>query len=687
MTNTINGMDGAQQLLMKLVEQNPDDWGTRKKVVQLLFDAGFYKEASKIVWNAPEIPPVGDEVVFAAKVVSKGQPSRAMRLFDTVIEKNSSHPAENLAMAKLLVKARMPHQAIRFYGAATMQDSGLIDEDFELSLVQADAEASNWSEFVASDNFPWDGPVEEKEDDKAGKAVDPYAQLLNGATQPVPLMAPIHETPEGKPEQKEKKISSPPKEMKPDTKEVSPKPSPKPEAKAGDAGGKKPTEKSTDKKTGKMATAPAVQPEAKPEAVAKPAPKPESAAKPEAVEKPAAKPKPVAKPEAAEKPAPKPGPKPMAKLLAGDEKQSAKPAAEAKPGAAAGQKSEPAASSSFFKSYDDTHGRKVAADKPSPQPGAVNSTPAAKPQAVPQPVGKINLPLQEGAGVVTEFPAKVDVPAEDPSEAGTGQAQDDDGGSSNKGKLASFFSSLFGKAGRKRKEERKPVIDVDRLDLSGVTSTEGNPQQATLAPGAEVGNQSSGHPVPAEENAASAPEQLAPFAEPEPSAAKQLASPAARQQQPPVPSAVKPVRPTVVPAEPEAALSQPKELDGRTQLVSLAPEDGTVFFNQLSSRYARAQSAEPPRTAILARDMANVDYIDLVNKACNKDLDAFSKLLGLHRIMHNAGCSEWVDDMNLLRKGFGDAVLATVVSKYSVSECREILNHVYSPTQRQATAV
>jgi hypothetical protein len=40
--------------------------------------------------------------------------------------------------------------------------------------------------------------------------------------------------------------------------------------------------------------------------------------------------------------------------------------------------------------------------------------------------------------------------------------------------------------------------------------------------------------------------------------------------------------------------------------------------------------------------------------------------------------------MNLLRRGYGDAVLATVVSKYSVAECREILGAVYRRTATQA---
>ena len=120
MTNTITGLDGAHELLIKLVDQAPDDWAMRKKVAQVLFDARYYRDASQMIWSAPEIPPVGDDVVFSTRVVAKGQPTRAMRLINTVIEKNLGNPEENLEMAKLFLKADMPLQAIRFYGAAVV---------------------------------------------------------------------------------------------------------------------------------------------------------------------------------------------------------------------------------------------------------------------------------------------------------------------------------------------------------------------------------------------------------------------------------------------------------------------------------------------------------------------------------------------------------------------------------------
>lgn len=148
------------------------------------------------------------------------------------------------------------------------------------------------------------------------------------------------------------------------------------------------------------------------------------------------------------------------------------------------------------------------------------------------------------------------------------------------------------------------------------------------------------------------------------------------------------VRPTAVPAEPEGSgkrkYRRPKAIDCRTRLIALAPQDGSGFFNELDDKYTTLSNSTMPEVVTIALEEAGIDYIDLIHKACSNDksinLDSFSQLLGLHTVMIEHDCFDWVDDMNLLRQGFGDAVLAAVVSKYSVDECREILGDVYSNT-------
>jgi len=156
----------------------------------------------------------------------------------------------------------------------------------------------------------------------------------------------------------------------------------------------------------------------------------------------------------------------------------------------------------------------------------------------------------------------------------------------------------------------------------------------------------------------------------------------------PKPAALVVAKPVPVPAELEGSgkrkYSQPKAIDCSTRLIALAPKDGGGFFNELNDKYTKLSNSTMPEVVTIARNEAGIDYIDLIQKACSNDksinLDSFSKLLGLHTVMIEADCFDWVDDMNLLRNGFGDAVLAAVVSRYSVDECREILGDVYRST-------
>ena len=223
------------------------------------------------------------------------------------------------------------------------------------------------------------------------------------------------------------------------------------------------------------------------------------------------------------------------------------------------------------------------------------------------------------------------------------------------GMLASLVNRFRGKS-KKVEEER---VDVDSLDLSGVASP--SPSSASTPVNSKK-------PITPAETSARSPYVRA----------ENRAKKAKKRSSEHTLSGVSTAIAQKVERRVTKESNGPDVLDGRTQLVSLAPEDGTVFFEELALKYKSVTSTDLPKPAIIARDMANLDYLDLVSKACKKDLLAFSQLLGLHRVMSEANCNEWVADMNALRKGFGDAVLATVVSKYSVNECKEILNSVYA---------
>ncbi|MGB0776226.1 MAG: hypothetical protein ACPGUY_10300, partial [Akkermansiaceae bacterium] len=296
----------------------------------------------------------------------------------------------------------------------------------------------------------------------------------------------------------------------------------------------------------------------------------------------------------------------------------------------------------FFKSYDDAHGgstENTPLDQPAPtEPIAALEAPVdletPEPTPTPEPSLESTQPEEEDKKLSAD--ELDDISAE--LEKVRSEQDDSD---ESEGEKAGLFSSMVGMFKRKSGKG-----EADDEDILNVESDE------------------------------------APVSEAQPEEPKEAVMPKTK------PVAMKPISPSqamAVKAEPEGH-KPPSQLDDKTQLVSLAPVDGGSHFNQLLDSYRNLPEGTMPKQVSVAAQMANVDYLSLIGEACNKNLDAFSKLLGLHKIMADAGCDEWVSDMDLLRKGYGDAVLATVVSKYSPEECREILNCVYQPKPRTAAA-
>ncbi|NWK54657.1 hypothetical protein HW115_03480 [Verrucomicrobiaceae bacterium N1E253] len=608
MMNSINGLDGTQELLIKLLEQNPDDWGMRKKVVWFLYEAGYFREASKVVWNAPEIPPVDKEIVFAVRIVSKGQPTRSMRLLNAVIERNRAEPEKNLEMAKELVRGGMPLQAVRFYGAATLSDSSLIDEEFEVAMLTTDAEEEDWTEAVQSEDFPWDSPIElteadlATEDDDEGDSED----LLSGMTQPVPLKAPVKSLKDTMND-----------EEKPVDLRVPTKPLPL-----------NPDKISTAAVT--IATYESQKEEDSDEGVDEE----------------------VVSDDVSEKGDDGEARDEVEEITAEDEKDE--PLAEKEEESAKAEASEPVEAKDEAPEADEP----VASDEEVSDSVVVLKDEEAEEDADISDVDDQVVEAEaesEPVEMLEAEPEENDEPVAS-SEDDDIEAEDDqpEPVAAKRG----VFSSLMGFFRRSKKEDDGPT-DEDILSAPDEPAPEMAKPTVVAAPAKSSMMQRPVSPV------ASGPGPV-----------------------------MGPVKPKPIPAPSEGPASggrqfgQPEAIDCRTRLVALAPQDGSAFFSELSQKYATLPSGKMPETVTVARDAAQVDYIDLIQKACSNDkavnLDAFSKLLGLHKVMTDADCTLWVDDMNLLRKGFGDAVLATVVSKYSVTECREILGAVYRRTATQA---
>lgn len=166
------------------LEQNPDTWDIRKEAARLLFDNSRYKEAAEIIWTAPEIPAVDLEIAFAARVLSRSQPARAIRLLNHVQEKAVDSPAKLLAIANALMHYGMVLQAAKFYGSATAQDSNLANGDLEHFMLWLDDSQRLWGDWEKDgqkiEHLPW----VRRDQGKMTNEGD-YKKMMSGLTTPI----------------------------------------------------------------------------------------------------------------------------------------------------------------------------------------------------------------------------------------------------------------------------------------------------------------------------------------------------------------------------------------------------------------------------------------------------------------------------------------------------------------------
>ena len=171
----------AIDTLLNTLKQNPDIWSIRKELARLLFDNSRYKEAADIVWSAPEIPAIDLEIAFAARVLSRAQPQRAIRLLTYVQEKAVDSPAKLLAIANALMHYGMVLQAAKFYGSATAQDSSLANGDLEHFMLWLDDSQRLWGDWEKDgqkmEQLPWVKRDQAKEGD--------FEKMMSGLTTPI----------------------------------------------------------------------------------------------------------------------------------------------------------------------------------------------------------------------------------------------------------------------------------------------------------------------------------------------------------------------------------------------------------------------------------------------------------------------------------------------------------------------
>ncbi|MEO5916406.1 MAG: hypothetical protein ABIS50_19375 [Luteolibacter sp.] len=136
-----------EKKLRETLKANPGDWDTRKQLAHLLYDQGSFPEAADVVWEVDEIPSIDVELAFAARVLAKASPRKAIRLLSALLEHNKGKAVQNLGLANALLHHGMVLQAARFYGAALEADPSLGNPDLEHFILWTDDEESLWGDF------------------------------------------------------------------------------------------------------------------------------------------------------------------------------------------------------------------------------------------------------------------------------------------------------------------------------------------------------------------------------------------------------------------------------------------------------------------------------------------------------------------------------------------------------------
>ncbi len=133
------------------LSETPDtplaDWESRKRLAHLMYDRGSYEEAADLIWGVEEIPNVDIELAFAARILAKAAPRKAIRLLTALLEQNRGKAVQNLGLANALLHHGMVLQAARFYGAALEADPSLGNPDLEHFILWTDDEEKLWGDF------------------------------------------------------------------------------------------------------------------------------------------------------------------------------------------------------------------------------------------------------------------------------------------------------------------------------------------------------------------------------------------------------------------------------------------------------------------------------------------------------------------------------------------------------------
>lgn len=136
-----------ERFLRQKLQNDPSDWESRRQLAHVLYDKNEFYEAAEVIWRADHIPSNDIDLAYAARILAKAQPRKAIRLLAAVLELNRGKSVQNMGMANALLHHGMVLQAARFYGAALEADPTLVNPDLEHFILWTDDEMCLWADF------------------------------------------------------------------------------------------------------------------------------------------------------------------------------------------------------------------------------------------------------------------------------------------------------------------------------------------------------------------------------------------------------------------------------------------------------------------------------------------------------------------------------------------------------------
>ena len=133
--------------LREKLKSNSADWESRRQLAHLLYDKQDFEASADVIWEADEIPSNDIDLAYAARILAKARPRKAIRLLTAVLEQNHGKAVQNMGMANALLHHGMVLQAVRFYGAALEADPSFANPDLEHFTLWTDDELTLWGDF------------------------------------------------------------------------------------------------------------------------------------------------------------------------------------------------------------------------------------------------------------------------------------------------------------------------------------------------------------------------------------------------------------------------------------------------------------------------------------------------------------------------------------------------------------